>query len=258
VNARISQIVFVVMAVLLSSAAYSQRKFESHKSGDIWRHWYVKATLNMNAMFGDVSTYDHDPFNKIAYETKFGFTAGLGKWVTPWGGAEFNFSMGAMKSIRGDLESQNNFLQYTLIGRINLTQLIYPADEQSPFFAYAKLGYGLIDFNSRLIDTRTGDTLRMQGSKTDFNKRVTEWIIPMGIGGAYNLDANFALMFELNYFYVHTDKLDGKYTSSEELFNDNRDSYANISLGLIYTFNIKETYGKYHRSRSKRGLKFVR
>ncbi len=248
----------MVVVVLISTNAYSQRKFESHKKGDIWRHWYAKATINMNAMFGDVSTYDHDPFNKIAYETKFGFTVGVGKWVTSWGGAEFNFSMGGMKSLRGDLEAHNTFYQYAAIGKVNLTQLVYPADEQSPFFVYAKLGYGLIDFNSRLINTRTGDTLRMQGNKTDFNERVTEWIIPMGIGGAYNLDQHFAILFEINYFYVHSDKLDGKFISSEELFDDNRDSYANINLGLKYTFNLKDTFGKYHRSKSKRSLKFVR
>ncbi len=251
-------IALVAFILLLGGSSYAQRKFDSHKSGFIWRHWYVKGNLSINAMFGDITTYDYDPLKKIGQESALGFTISAGKWLTEWGGAEFNFSKGNLYGFLGELEANSNYNQYTITGVINLTQLIYPTDYQTPFYFYGKLGYGLIDFNAVLTNSRTGDTIRMQGVETCQCKRVSEWVVPMGIGGAYNIDENFALVFDLNYFYVNTDKLDGKFISDEVDYNDSKDSYASFTIGLKYTFNIKETHGSPHRPRSRRTLKFTR
>lgn len=243
---------------MFSSGLLAQRQFDSHKSGSIWRHWYVKADIGATALFGDISTYDSDPFKKLKYESKFAYSATVGKWVTDWGGAEFTFSMGKLKGIRGSLEANTEYLQYTFVGRVNITQLIYPSDAQTPFYFYAKLGYGLIDFNAILTNVDTGDTIRMQGANTPHDKRVTEWVIPFGFGGTYNIDENFSIVFDATYHYVDTDKLDGKYISSEVDYNDNKDAYVYLSIGVQYTFNIKETYGGFKSSRSKRNKRWTR
>lgn len=260
VKVRISPklITVVIFTLLLSTSIFAQRKFDSHKSGSEWRHWYVNVNLSVNALFSDVTSYDHDPFKKISEESALGIVASAGKWINEWGAAEFTFSRGSLYGFSGDLEVNTNFNQYTVSAKVNFTQLIYPSDFQTPFYVYGKLGYGLIDFNALLTNSRTGDTLNMQGADTHHDKRVTEWVIPMTIGGAYNFDKNFALVFDLNYFYVDTDKLDGKFISSDRDFNDNKDSYASFTIGVKYTFNIRETHGKYNRPRSKRTVRYTR
>lgn len=257
---KISQRFTLVILILLifGGELYAQRQFDSHKGGSIWRHWYVKADFGPTALFGDISTYDTDPFKKLRYESKFSYSVSAGKWITDWGGAHFTFSQGQLKGIRGDLEANTSYFQYTFQGIINLTQLLYPSDDQGNFYFYAKVGYGLMDFNAILTNVATGDTIRMQGVNTSHDKRVTEWVIPFGFGGVYNIDQNFAINFDATYNYVNTDKLDGKFVSSEVDYNDNKDYYIYLSLGFQYTFNFKESYGNYKRPKSRRRIQWTR
>jgi len=260
VKARISPklISVVIFTFLVSASVFAQRKMDFYKTGSFYRHWYVNVNFSVNAMFGDVTTYDRDPFKKISQESGIAIAASAGKWIADWGGAEFNFSKGSLYGFAGELEANTNYNQYTISGIVNFTQLIYPSDYQTPFYAYGKIGYGLIDFNALLTNTRTGGTIRMQGVDTPHDKRVSEWVIPITLGGAYNFDQNFSLVFDVNYFVVDTDKLDGKFISSDKDFNDNKDSYASFTIGVKYTFNIKESQGSYKRPKSRRSVRFTR
>lgn len=259
VKTKISpRIIFVLLLfIILSSAGFAQRSFELHKSGSIWRNWYIKGGVNLNAMFGDITSYDQDPFQKIGQESRFGFQVTAGKWVTDWGGAELTYSRGNLYGSRSDLEVNTNFNQYMICGIVNITQLIYPSDVQTPFYVYGKIGYGQIDFNAVLTNVNTGDTIRMQGVETAHDKRVSEWLLPFGLAGVYNFDKNFSLVAEVTYFHVNTDKLDGKYISSSVDFNDNKDSYATFSLGVQYTFNISNRNASYHKMKTRKSRRFV-
>jgi len=246
----------MLLLLLLGSSIQAQRKFELNKGGLIWRHWFVKANIGLNAYFGDISTYDHDPLNKIAHESKFGYSVSAGKWIIDWGGANFTFSGGGLKGIKENgVESRTNFYQYTLEGIVNITQLINQYDRQSVFYLYGKLGFGLIDFNAYYINTNRGDTLNIVGKNSQFGKRVTEWVIPLGIGGAYNIDKNFSVIFDITYNYTHTDKLDARYNGSAA---DNNDYYVYFATGVKYTFTIKDKHGVYRRPRSKRTRRWTR
>lgn len=245
----------IVVLLLLSSGVFAQRDFKRNKGGGIWRHWFVKANVGATAFFGDISTYDHDPFNKFKYESKFGYSVSAGKWINDWGGANFTFSGGKMKGIRNNYESHTDFYQYTLEAQVNLTQLYFDQDVQSVFYVYAKLGFGLIEFNAMYTNQTTGDTIHIIGKHTPFNKRVTEWVIPIGIGGVYNIDQNFAIFFDGTFNYTNTDKLDAKFSGSTD---DKKDYYIYISVGLKYTFSIKDKHGSYRRPVSRRKIRWVR
>lgn len=248
----------LILLFLVNISLFAQREFESHKRGYIWKHWYGKADLTINLMFSDVSTHDADPLKKITEESRFGFNISAGKWIKNWGAAEINYSRGNLYGFTNTLEVSTNFNQYTVSGLLNLTQLFYPADKQTPFFVTLKLGYGLIDFNARLTDRETGKLVHVQGTESSYKKRVTEWLIPIGLGGVINFDYNLALNLGLNYHYINTDKLDSKFISADVDFNDDKDSYVSITIGLIYTFNIKETYGYYKRPKIKKRSKLGR
>lgn len=245
----IYSLIFITL-FLISNSLSAQRNFDDHKEGFIWRHWYAKANVSINALFGDVSTYDYDPFKKMSQESGLSGGASFGKWVTTWGAAEFNFSLGNLYAFKNNLEVNTNFYQYTIQGVINFNQLFDYYYAQTPFYVYGKIGYGLIDFNAILTDMNTGDTIRMQGVLTPHDKRVSEWVIPLGVGGTYNFTDNLSMFIDFNYFYVDTDKLDGKFISSDTDFNDNKDHYTTLSIGLMYTFNVRNTLGKYNSRRS--------
>ncbi len=253
VSQKFTLVIFLLL--FISSSLYAQRDFNSHRGGSIWRHWYVKANVGTNAFFGNISTFDQDPFNKLKYESKFGYSVSAGKWINEWGGAHFTFSGGKLKGTRNDYESHTDFYQYTVEGIVNVTQLLYDHDMQSQFYIYAKLGFGLIDFNALYTNVVTGDTINMVGKHTAYDKRVTEWVIPIGFGGVYNIDDNFGLFFDDTLNYTNTDKLDAKYKGAED---DTNDYYIFASAGIKYTFTIKEKHGKYNRPVSRRKIRWVR
>ena len=238
-----------------SSSVYAQRDFKRHAGGGIWRHWFVEASIGSNAYFGDISTYDHDPVNKLKFESKFGYSATLGKWINDWGAASFTFSSGQFKGLKNASESQTDFFQYTVEGKVNLTQLYFDHDVQSNFYLYAKLGYGLIDFNASYSNINTGDTINIVGSHSGYNKRVTEWVIPIGFGGTYNIDKNFGIFFDATLNYVNSDKLDARYDGADD---NKKDYYIYLSAGLKYTFSIQDQHGFYKRPVSRRKIRWVR
>lgn len=248
-KSKISQKALLIITILLLivGSSTAQRNLDSRKGGMIWKHWYVKANIGLNLFYGDVSSHDQDLFKKIREESSFAYSLTAGKWITSWGGAEFTFSRGKLHGTTTELEFENNYNQYIIQGVFNFTQLIFPADEQTPFYIYGKIGYGQIDFNSVLRNSSTLDIIRKQGKNTSHGKRVSEWVLPIGIGGAINIDKNFAIVMEGNLFLVDSDKLDAKFGNAG---NDDNDFYMNFSVGLKYTFNVKETKG-YNGAKSR-------
>ena len=260
-KSKISQKALLIIAFLLViiASSHAQRSFDTYKGGMIWKHWYGQANIGLNLFYGDVSSYDQDFFKKISEESSFAVSVTAGKWITDWGGAEFTYSRGKMQGsnteLEFDLEFENNYNQYIIQGIFNFTQLLIPADEQTPFYLYGKVGYGQIDFNSVLRNSSTLDTIKMQGKETAHGKRVSEWVLPISIGAAINIDENFSIVMDGNLFLVDSDKLDAYFGQNG---NNDKDYYVNISFGLKYTFNVKETQGSFKRSKSRRTNKWSR
>lgn len=241
--------------LVIASGSMAQRSFDTHKGGMIWKHWYGQANIGLNLFYGDVSSYDQDLFKKISEESSFAYSITAGKWITDWGGAELTFSRGKLQGSTSGLEFENNYNQFIIQGVFNFTQLLFPGNEQTPFYIYGKVGYGQIDFNSVLRNSSTLDTISMQGKETSHGKRVSEWVLPLTIGGAINIDENFAITMDGNLFLVNSDKLDAKFGGKG---NDDNDFYVNLSVGLKYTFNLKESQGSYNRSKSRRSNRWSR
>lgn len=246
-------IIIIITLLFIGVSSFAQRSFDTYKGGFIWKHYYVKGNVGFNMFYGDVSSHDQDIFKKIGQESSFAYSLSAGKWVTDWGGAEATFSMGKIKGSTSSYEFTNDYNQYIFQGIINLMQLIYPAENQTPFYLYLKAGYGFINFNSVLLNSKTLDTVKIVGKNSAYGKRVTEWLIPLGIGGGFNIDENFAIIIDGNLHLVNSDKLDTKYGNSG---NDDNDFYVNFSIGMKYTFNIKNTYGKFKRSKSRRTIRY--
>ncbi len=250
-KSKISQkaLLIITFLLLIGGSSIAQRSFDTHKGGMIWKHWYGQANMGLNLFYGDVSSHDQDLFKKISEESAFGYSITAGKWVTDWGGAEITFSRGKLQGSTSGLQFENDYNQFIIQGIFNFTQLLFPGNEQTPFYVYGKVGYGQIDFNSVLRSSATLDTIKMQGKETSHGKRVSEWVLPLTIGGAINIDENFSIVMDGNLFLVNSDKLDAKFGKSGD---DDNDFYVNFSVGLRYTFNIKESQGSYNRSKSRK------
>ncbi|NPD44835.1 MULTISPECIES: outer membrane beta-barrel protein [unclassified Lentimicrobium] len=256
-KSKISQkaLLIITFLLMISGSSMAQRSFDTHKGGMIWKHWYVQANIGLNLFYGDVSSHDQDLFKKIGEESSFAYSLTAGKWITDWGGAEFTFSSGKLIGSTPGLQFENNYNQYIIQGIFNFTQLLYPANEQTPFYIYGKIGYGQIDFNSVLRNSSTLDTIKMQGKETTHGKRVSEWVLPLCLGGAFNLDENLTIVIDGTLFLVNSDKLDARFGKNG---NDDNDFYVNFSVGLRYTFNAKETQGSFNRSKSRRSNRWSR
>ncbi|MCK5776277.1 MAG: hypothetical protein KAH25_08875, partial [Bacteroidales bacterium] len=215
-------------------------------------HWYGQASFGANAFFGDISSHDHDPIKKLKYETSYGYSASLGKWINNWGAAQFTFSGGELIGTKNNYSSHANFYQYAVEGILNLTELIYQHHMQTRFYVYAKMGYGYIKFNATLTDESTGKTVGEVGGNTSHGKRVKEWVIPFGAGGVFNIDKNYALFIDALYQHVNSNKLDAKYN------NETLDNYVNASLGFRYTFDIKNKRHKYRSNSSQKRIHWVK
>lgn len=241
-------LVFIIVLLLFSSSSIAQIEFEKYGSSYVWDHWYGQVAIGGNAFFGDISSHDHDPINKLRYETSYGYSASFGKWANSWIALQVSLSGGKLKGIKDSCSSHTSFYQYTFDGIINVTQLIKKDQKQTSFYGYLKLGYGLINF--------TAYNTNNENENNDYaneGARITEWVIPMGAGVVYNLDKNFSFFLDATYQYVNTDKLDAKCTSNGIL-----DNYVNGSLGFRYTFNLKSSRHKYRRNSSRKGLHWVK
>ena len=245
-------LLIVLFILLFNSDSDAQMTYNRYGSNYIWDHWYGQASFGANALYGDISSHDHDPIKKLKYETSYGYSASLGKWINNWGAAQFTFSGGELIGTKNNYSSHANFYQYTVEGILNVTELIHKHHMQSRFYGYVKMGYGLIEINASLTDENTGKTVSEVGKNTSYDKRVTEWVIPFGGGGFYNIDKNYALFIDVLYQYVDSDKLDAKYHT------ESLDNYVNISFGLRYTFDIKNKRHKYRNKSSRKRIHWVK
>jgi len=251
-------IIGVILLFFMIGNGLAQVTYNFHKGGGIWRHYYVNANAGANLFFGDVSNYNGDPFNKLVKESSFAYSATAGKWITEWLAAQATFNMGQLRGANNalDAEFKNHYYYYTGEFIVNLNQLVYPLDKQTDFYLQAKLGFGLIRFNSELTSLTSKKPLHIIGENSAFGERVTEWIVPIGIGGVYNIDEHYSILFDLLYQYVNSDKLD---TRVEESINNMNqlDSFFLLSVGIKYTFNLKKLRGYNHGSNS-RSLRWTR
>lgn len=245
----------MVFVLLLSFAEKStaQRDYNMHKGNQMWRHWFVKAHAGAAMLYADASTYNADIFYKMRYESNIAYSLEAGKWLTSWGGAQASFSMGKLYSQTSNTESFTEFNQYSGSLIFNLNQLIYPAASETELYVYAKLGYGFINFSGVMLQKETQDTIGRVGNYAGFEKPVTEWFIPVGIGGVYNINEHFGISLDFSINFTNADKLDASYSNTKDMPND---LYTFLSAGFIYTFDLKDSKGVYWRPRSKRGTKW--
>jgi len=245
-------ILFVLFILVFSASSNAQLEYNRYGSNNIWDHWYGQVSIGANAFYGDISSYDSDPIKKIKYETSYGYSASFGKWINRWGAAQFTFSGGELIGTKNHYVSHASFYQYAIEGMLNVTELIHKHQLQSRFYGYIKAGYGFIEINAFLTDTNTGKTVSEVGKNSSYGKRVTEWVIPFGGGGFYNIDKNYSLFIDVLYQYVDSDKLDARYDT------ETLDNYVNASFGLRYTFDVKNKRHKYRGNSARKRIHWVK
>jgi len=245
-------LIFTLVLVFFSSSSNAQIAFERYGSNYVWDHWYGQVSFGGNAFFGDMSSYDFDPIKKLQYETSYGYSGSFGKWINSWMAVQITLSGGELKAVKNTNTSHTSFFQYGIDGVINVTQLIRNEQNQSDFYGYLKVGYGLINFNAYIVNENDGSHVSGKNICSSEEGKVTEWVIPFGAGIVYNLDKNYSFLIETSYQYVNTDKLDAK------CHGDSSDRYINVSLGFRYTFDLKNNRNKYRHNSSRKGLHWVK
>lgn len=242
-----------VLTVLLTLPSIAQIKYKPQRwskarnTPSLYRDWMVSVSAGTALYYGGLSNYDLDPLQKIPNESNLSYSLSAGKWVLPYLAMRANFQMGKLHSIKTTREMNSKFNEYTGQILLNLTDFLgYPSGYQRSFYSYVFIGYGLIDFSSSVYNSATG-VLNDYGT----DKMMTEWVVPAGVGIAYNFNSNFTFSFDATYHYINTDKLDA-YT------NSSKDFMLYLGLSVNYNFNFKSINGYISRPKNRRSLKWAK
>jgi len=239
---------FLVLTSNAQMRPHSQRWSKLYHTPEIYRDWMFSLTGGTILYYGGLSNYDLDPLKKIPNESNFSYSASVGKWVRPYLAMRINFQKGKLHSLKSSYDMNSEYNEYTAQLMVNVTDFFnYPAGYQRKFYSYVFLGYGLIDFHSSVYNTNTGDLIKEWGA----DKMITEWVIPAGIGVAYNFNQNFTFAFDATYHYINTDKLDAR-------VNNSKDFLLYLALNVTYNFNLKQINGYIVRPKSRRSLKWAK
>ena len=248
-------IVFVFFfAVILTFSAnaqirpHSQRWSKIYHTPKAYRDWMFNLSVGDALYYGGLSSYDLDPAQKIPNESNLAYSVSAGKWVNPYLAMRVNFYKGSLHSLKNTHDMNSDFNEYTAQILVNVTDFFnYQSGYQRKFYSYVFLGYGLIDFRSTVYNTTTGILEKEWGT----DKMITEWVIPAGVGLAYNFNQNFTFAFDATYHYINTDKLDA-------YSNDSKDFMLYLALNVTYNFNLKQINGYITRPKSRRSLKWAK
>lgn len=239
---------FISCASFAQIRPKSQRWSKIYKTPEIYRDWMFSISGGSALYYGGLSNYDLDPMNKIPNESNLSYSATAGKWLRSYGAVRASFQKGKIHTIKNSKDLNASFNEYTAQVMINVTDFFnYPSGYQRMFYSYVFLGYGLIDFKSSVYSTTTGLLVKEYGQE----KMVTEWVVPLGVGFAYNFNQNFTFSLDATYHYLNTDKLDA-YT------NDSKDFMLYLGLTVFYNFNLKDFNGYIVRPKSRRSLKWAK
>lgn len=162
--------------------------------------------------------------NFSSYNNSYAFT--IGKWVLPYLALRANLINGQFHSLFNEYEINSRYREYGGNIMLNITGLINQSSERlHAFYPYVFMGYGLIDFESSLYNHYTDEL-------TEFGKTkmVSEWVVPLGIGIAFDAPKNISFSMELTHYYINTDRFDAS-------IDNTKDSMLMLSIGATFTFN---------------------
>lgn len=235
-------LLFIVLIALKTNGQHPNRWVRIDNTVFSFDDIFISASSGTALKFGSKDNPFVNPSvqNFSSYNNSYAFT--IGKWVLPYLALRANLINGQFHSLFNEYEINSRYREYGGNIMLNITGLINQSSEKlHAFYPYVFLGYGLIDFESSLYNHYTDEL-------TEFGKTkmVSEWVVPLGIGIAFDAPKNISFSMELTHYYINTDRFDATIDNS-------KDSMLMLSVGASITFNRNLT-----KRNTERSLRWMR
>lgn len=226
---RLSKFLLLFFIIIIGLKTYGQhpnRWVRRDNSVFSFNDIFISASSGTALKYGSKDNPFVNPAvqNFSSYNNSYAFT--VGKWVLPYLALRANLINGQFHSLFNEYEINSRYREYGGNIMLNITGLINQSSEKlHAVYPYIFMGYGLIDFESSLYNHYTDEL-------TEFGKTkmVSEWVIPLGVGIAFDAPKNISFSMELTHYYINTDRFDASIDNS-------KDSMLMLSVGASITLN---------------------
>ena len=194
----------VVGLILLPSLIFSQDQIRNRIQ--LFSNWSVNANFGPNLFFGDIQQNDYIPEME---DIKMAYGIVLRKKISPVFGFGGQLLSGRL---HGHKKSSNSYFdadvfEYGMNITVNFSNLLWPHNPYRKLSVYGVAGIGLTKWKTILRDITTKNIVKEKG-QGGFKDRITETVIPLGLGFEYKLSSALSLNLESTFRTINTDLLD--------------------------------------------------
>lgn len=196
----------VLGLILLPSLIFCQGQVK--KSTKLFTNWSVNVNGGINLFFGDLQQNKYLPEME---DVKMAYGIILRKQLSPvigFGGQILNGKLHGHKK-SSNLYFDADIFEYGMNITVNFSNLFWPHNPYRKLSFYGIAGIGLTKWRTILRDITTDQIVKEKGLGS-FKDRVTETVIPLGLGFEYKLGNALSLNLESTFRTVNTDLLDLK------------------------------------------------
>lgn len=227
------------MAMVLPAKTYSQH-YIAFDDG-----WSFSGFVSSSNFHGDLtdktnSFMNNTPFSKYFYQDrKLGGGVYVDKMFGQVMGLRGILFYSQMKSTKESdkIYFQGDVFEYSVAAYSNLTNLIIGYNRRRPWDIYAFMGIGFSETRAKAYDMNTGAVVGSTGYKVSKNGngfvRMTEVVVPVGLGVKYSFSKQANVFLEFTRQVVHTDRLDAFPVDGTTI-----ESLGLLNIGLSYDFRL--------------------
>jgi hypothetical protein len=238
-NPHLSIKIYLIITLLI--IGFNQVNCQDWARGDVknfqLKNWDINLNAGLTTLYGDLSIYDDNIFQKYKNEGGFGCGLVVTKMFNPAIGLSGQLLYGNLMGRKEQISMTSSFFEYNMHLRINLIEL-FNGMHQSRISLVGFAGIGNFIFNTTLTEYYEG-VEEVRETRT----RVPEFIYFLGGGIGYSLNDNIALSLEMSLRKCENDKIDG--VSAGTGF----DYYTYLSTGITYKINNNFRMRNYNRTK---------
>ncbi len=211
------------------------------KTGSFDPYWFFGGHIGASFFHGDVARYDMAPdWNKI----DIGGDLYFGRQFTSVFGLDIRFYRafldGEKKGLNRTFDS--DLYDYTINAKFNFSNLFSNYKPDRFITVHGLIGFGQVQYKSRLYDYTTDNRIRTLGFKNStgnnntgngINGRRVIAIIPVGLGFDFALAESWDLNLDWTLKFCDSDLIDGYAGGAKPV---KQDMYSFLGIGATYKF----------------------
>lgn len=237
----------ISILLLLLSFAGTVKAQKHYRFSNNWSASFFVGTTNFHGDLSDNanSFKNNNPFSKYFYQDRrFGLGVYVDKMFNPYFGARAILMYATMKSTKESekLYFTGNFFEYSISAVFNLSNAIMGIDNYRPYQVYGFIGIGFTETRSELYNLKNDSLVDRVGYHIENEgrgpKRLTELVMPVGLGINYSLNKQFSVFGEFTSHVVFSNKID-VYPVEGTAY----ESVGMINVGITYSFRLPSHWG---------------